>query len=148
MQHFANDLPSDQATDLWASPRTASTTGLDTPATRAARHDIPSWYFISSGDQIITPTAEHARAERAGSHVTNFPGGSYLSLVSNPDAVSSGPRCGPWPEYGGRPPRSARSGRKPIPPKLHSSRRPLGFSLLAGDVKLRGVGRGCFQRGG
>lgn len=88
VQHFANDLPSDQATDLWASQRTASTAAFHTPATRAAWHDIPSWYFISSGDQIITPTAEHAMAERAGSRVTNFPGGSHLSLISNPDAVT------------------------------------------------------------
>lgn len=88
VNHFAKDLQGDQAAELWATQRTAATTAFDTPATQAAWKDIPSWYFISSGDEIITPTAEHAMAKRANSAVTEFPGGSHLTLVSHPDAVT------------------------------------------------------------
>ena len=65
IQNFANDLPPDVATRLWASQRTASTEAFDTPSQHAAWKTIPSWYFISSGDQIITPTSEIAMAKRA-----------------------------------------------------------------------------------
>ena len=88
VHHFADDLPAEQATELWASQRAAATAAFDTPATAAAWHDIPSWYFISSGDQIITPMSERAMADRAGSHVTEFPGGSHLTLISHPEAVT------------------------------------------------------------
>lgn len=89
VRDFANDLPADQATELWATQRTAATAAFDTPATKAAWRTIPSWYFISSGDRIITPKAEHAMAQRAGSHVTEYPGGSHLTLISHPDAVTA-----------------------------------------------------------
>ena len=88
VQHFANDLPLDMAKRLWASQRTASTEAFDTPSRHAAWKTIPSWYFISSGDQIITPASEKAMAKRAHSRVTVFPGGSHLTLISHPDAVT------------------------------------------------------------
>jgi pimeloyl-ACP methyl ester carboxylesterase len=89
VQHFASDLPPDMAHRLWASQRTASTEAFDTPSQHAAWKTIPSWYFISSGDQIITPAAEMAMARRAHSRVTVFPGGSHLTLISHPDAVTA-----------------------------------------------------------
>jgi pimeloyl-ACP methyl ester carboxylesterase len=88
VRNFAKDLPEDRATELWAAQRTAATAAFDTPVTRAAWHDIPSWYFISTGDEIITPAAEHAMARRADADVTEFSGGSHLTLVSHPDAVT------------------------------------------------------------
>ena len=88
IQNFANDLPADVATRLWASQRTASTEAFDTPSQHAAWKTIPSWYFISSGDQIITPTSEMAMAKRAHSRITLFPGGSHLTLISHPNAVT------------------------------------------------------------
>jgi pimeloyl-ACP methyl ester carboxylesterase len=89
LQNFANDLPTDVATRLWATQRAASTAAFDTPSRFAAWKTIPSWYFISSGDQIITPTSERAMATRAHSTVTEFDGGSHLTLVSHPDAVTA-----------------------------------------------------------
>jgi pimeloyl-ACP methyl ester carboxylesterase len=86
---FANDLPREEALRLWATQRAAATAAFDTPATQAAWHTIPSWYFISSGDRIITPTSERAMAERAHSQITEFPGGSHLTLISNPEAVTA-----------------------------------------------------------
>ncbi len=89
VENFANDLPRADATRLWASQRSASTEAFETPSRHAAWKTIPSWYFIASGDQIITPTSEKAMARRAHSHVTVFPGGSHLTLISHPDAVTA-----------------------------------------------------------
>ncbi|MEV7323468.1 alpha/beta hydrolase [Streptomyces sp. NPDC093970] len=85
---FANSVPRDQATDLWATQRAASTAAFTTPSKAAAWKTIPSWYFISSGDQIITPQSEKKMASRARSKVTVYQGGSHLTLVSDPAAVS------------------------------------------------------------
>jgi pimeloyl-ACP methyl ester carboxylesterase len=88
LQHFGNDLPPNLATRAWASQRAASMAALFTPSKNAAWKEIPSWYFISSGDQVITPDSESAMAERAHSQVTRFNGGSHLTLVSHPEAVT------------------------------------------------------------
>ena len=89
LNNFGNDLPTDIATRLWATQRTASTSAFETPSKYAAWKTIPSWYFISSGDQIITPTSETAMANRAHAQITHFEGGSHLTLISHPDAVTA-----------------------------------------------------------
>jgi len=89
VQNFANDLPRADATRLWAAQRSASTEAFETPSRHAAWKTIPSWYFISRGDRIITPASERAMARRAHSRVTIFPGGSHLTLISHPDAVTA-----------------------------------------------------------
>jgi len=89
IHHFAGDLPQSKAKVLWASQRGASMAVFDTPSQAAAWKAIPSWYFISTGDQIITPASELAMARRAHSHITIFHGGSHLTLISNPNAVTA-----------------------------------------------------------
>jgi pimeloyl-ACP methyl ester carboxylesterase len=86
---FGNDLPADDADRLWATQRAASTVAFGTQSQFAAWKTIPSWYFISTGDRIITPTSERAMAARAHSQVTVFDGGSHLTLISHPDAVTA-----------------------------------------------------------
>ena len=89
VHNFANDLPRRDAERLWASQRGASTLAFDTPSQAAAWETIPSWYFISTGDQIITAQSELAMARRAHSHIILFRGGSHLTLISHPNAVTS-----------------------------------------------------------
>jgi pimeloyl-ACP methyl ester carboxylesterase len=89
VRDFANSLPASQARLLWAEQRGASTAAFATPSRAAAWRTVPSWYFISTGDQIITPQSELAMAHRAHSHITLFHGGSHLTLVSNPQAVTN-----------------------------------------------------------
>jgi pimeloyl-ACP methyl ester carboxylesterase len=89
VHNFANDLPRSEAEQLWASQRGAAQAAFDTPSRTAAWKTIPSWYFISSGDQIITPTSELSMAKRAHSHITVFHGGSHLTLISHPNAVTA-----------------------------------------------------------
>jgi pimeloyl-ACP methyl ester carboxylesterase len=89
IRNFASDLPVSEAETLWASQRGASTAAFGTPSKKAAWQTIPSWYFISTGDQIITPASELMMAHRAHSHITMFQGGSHLTLISHPNAVSA-----------------------------------------------------------
>ena len=85
---FGNDLPRATALRLWATQRPASTAAFGTPSQAAAWKTIPSWYFISSGDQIITPDSELFMARRAKSKVTRYKGGSHLTLVSHTGPVT------------------------------------------------------------
>jgi len=89
IRYFANDLPRAEAEQLWASQRGASTAAFNTPSKFAAWKTIPSWYFISTNDQIITAASELAMAHRAHSHITLFRGGSHLTLISHPNAVTA-----------------------------------------------------------
>jgi hypothetical protein len=89
IHNFASDLPQPAAKVLWASQRGTSMAAITTPSTAAAWKTIPSWYFISSGDQIITPASELAMAHRAHSHITMFHGGSHVTLISHPNAVTA-----------------------------------------------------------
>ncbi len=88
-QHFANDLPAEQSTRLWAGERVTSTAALNTPNTATAWKTVPSWAFVSTGDQIITAASKQSMAQRAGAHITTFEGGSHLTLISHPDAVTA-----------------------------------------------------------
>lgn len=88
VKKFAQDLPARQSINLWATQRAASMAAFDTPSKYAAWKTIPSWYFISTGDQIITPESERMMARRAGSKITTFQGGSHLTLISHPAAVT------------------------------------------------------------
>jgi pimeloyl-ACP methyl ester carboxylesterase len=87
VKDFANDLPRARAGRLWASQRGASTAAFTTPSRTAAWKTIPSWFFISTGDRIITPASQRAMARRARARVTTFRGGSHLTLISHPEAV-------------------------------------------------------------
>ena len=89
MHNFASDLPAAEAGRLWASQRGASAAAFSTPSKAAAWETIPSWYFISTGDQIITAASELAMAHRTHSHITMFHGGSHLTLISHPNAVTA-----------------------------------------------------------
>ena len=89
LRYFASDLPRAEAERLWASQRGASTAAFSTPSRAAAWKTIPSWYFISTGDQIITAASELTMAHRAHSRITLVHGGSHLTLISHPNAVTA-----------------------------------------------------------
>lgn len=89
VRYFANDLPRDEARLLWATQRGASTAAFTTRSRAAAWKTVPSWYFISTGDHIITARSALAMARRAHSHITVFHGGSHLTLISHPKAVTA-----------------------------------------------------------
>ena len=59
-----------------------------TPSKEAAWKTIPSWYVIGTADKIIAPESQQAMAQRANAKVMRVPGGSHLTLVSHPEAVT------------------------------------------------------------
>ena len=87
--YFGSDLTDAQAREGWASQTETSSLALETPAKYAAWQNLPSWSFISSNDQIITPDSLSMMAQRAHSKVTWFKGGSHLTLVTHPEAVTA-----------------------------------------------------------
>jgi pimeloyl-ACP methyl ester carboxylesterase len=89
VEKFAGDLPRAQAVRLWASQRGASTAAFMTRSRAAAWKAVPSWFFVSTGDRIITPGSQRAMARRADARVTTFHGGSHLTLISHPEAVAA-----------------------------------------------------------
>jgi pimeloyl-ACP methyl ester carboxylesterase len=89
LRNFASDLPARTARRLWATQRPATTAAFDTPSSAAAWKTIPSWYVIGMNDRIITPESELAMAHRAHSRVMKVPGGSHLTLISHPIAVTN-----------------------------------------------------------
>jgi pimeloyl-ACP methyl ester carboxylesterase len=89
LHNFAPDLPARTAEQLWATQRPAATAAFDTPSAAAAWKTIPSWYVIGMDDQIITTQSELDMANRAHSHIMEVPGGSHLTLISQPDAVTN-----------------------------------------------------------
>jgi pimeloyl-ACP methyl ester carboxylesterase len=89
LRNFASDLPARTARRLWATQRPAATAAFDTASSAAAWKTIPSWYVIGMDDQIITPESELAMARRAHSHIMKVPGGSHLTLISRPIAVTN-----------------------------------------------------------
>ena len=86
---FASDLPRGQASDLWARQRGASPNAFASRSRAAAWRTIPSWAFVSTGDRIITSASKMAMARRARARITVFHGGSHLSLISHPRAVTA-----------------------------------------------------------
>src|SRR5215472_14445419 len=89
LQLFAPDLPTQTARRLWASQRPAAMSAFTTPSSAAAWQAIPSWYVVGAADKIITPESQLFMAHRAHAHVLLVPGGSHLTLISHPEAVTN-----------------------------------------------------------
>jgi len=83
LQAFASDLP------LWASQSPAAMSAFTTPSSAAAWQTVPSWYVIGTADTIITPEAQRVMAHRTHARILLVPGGSHLTLISHPEAVTT-----------------------------------------------------------
>ncbi|HTI15335.1 MAG TPA: alpha/beta hydrolase [Dictyobacter sp.] len=55
-----------------------------------AWQNLPSWYIISEGDQMVLPEVQHWMVERMGANVTvrSLQGASHSTPVSQPQAVA------------------------------------------------------------
>jgi pimeloyl-ACP methyl ester carboxylesterase len=89
LKSFAPDLPVQTAQTLWASQSPAAMSAFTTPSSAAAWQTIPSWYVIGTADTIITPESELVMAHRAHARILLVPGGSHLTLISHPEAVTT-----------------------------------------------------------
>ena len=85
---FAGDLPADLAAFMADSQAPWGVDALGGPVTDPAWRVKPSWYLVTTEDQMIPPAAQRAMSQRTGSTVVEV-AASHSVYVSQPDAVAS-----------------------------------------------------------
>src|SRR6185437_360465 len=83
----AGDLPKAIGEALANKQMALNHTAFDAPAEVAAWHVKPSWYVISTEDQVLDPHAQQIFAERMKAKVTRV-AGSHATLASHADIVA------------------------------------------------------------
>jgi pimeloyl-ACP methyl ester carboxylesterase len=87
IQHFAADVPRDEARALEAAQHPISLSILGTPAGAPGWKTIPSFYQVSTNDEAIDPNLQRLFAKRMGAHTIEI-AASHVSLVSKSGAVA------------------------------------------------------------
>ena len=87
VNHFAADLPPDEASVMYAAqqPLVASTLGdvVGVPAWK----QVPTWYVVAQNDVAIPPDAQRAFAGRMGATTIEL-ASSHVAMTSHPDEVA------------------------------------------------------------
>lgn len=84
---FCKDLSAADARVLAATQKPLSKTVFDASVAHAAWKTIPSWYIVSSQDQVINPEIERFYAKRMGAKTTEIKS-SHVSFLSHPKEVT------------------------------------------------------------
>lgn len=84
---FAPDLPRQQTRVLAAAQAPISGAIFGTPAGTPAWRARPSWYQVSTEDQVIHPDLQRFMAARMNAHVIELPS-SHASPVARPRAIA------------------------------------------------------------
>jgi pimeloyl-ACP methyl ester carboxylesterase len=87
VQHFAADVPRDEARALEAAQHPISLSILGTPARVPGWKTIPSFYQVSTNDEAIDPNLQRFFAKRMAAHTIEI-AASHVSLVSKSGAVA------------------------------------------------------------
>jgi pimeloyl-ACP methyl ester carboxylesterase len=87
VQHFASDLPRDEARALETAQHPISGSILGTPAGVPGWKTFPTFYQVSTNDEAIDPNLQRFFAKRMGAHTIEL-AASHVSLVSKPGAVA------------------------------------------------------------
>jgi pimeloyl-ACP methyl ester carboxylesterase len=85
---FAADLAPEQAAFMADSQVPWGVDALSGTVTEPAWRTKPSWYLVTTQDQMIPPQAQRAMSQRAGSKVTEV-AASHSVYLSQPAAVAS-----------------------------------------------------------
>jgi pimeloyl-ACP methyl ester carboxylesterase len=87
VNHFAADLPADEASVMFAAqqPLAASTLGdvMGVPAWK----QVPTWYVVAQNDEAIPPDAQRAFASRMAATTIEL-ASSHVAMTSHPDDVA------------------------------------------------------------
>lgn len=84
---FAQDLTKDERARLAAvQPQTAGSI-FDAKPTAAAWRSKPSWYVVSSNDNMIAPEQEKSMAKQMNATTTVLPS-SHVAMLSHPNEVA------------------------------------------------------------
>jgi len=84
---FAGDVDPVEARVMAVTQRPLSVKSFVAKSGPPAWKQIPSWYLVSSNDQMIPPPAEEFMAKRMGATVRSIPA-SHASMVSHPAEVA------------------------------------------------------------
>lgn len=84
---FAQDLDLRHAAWLASTQRPASLATLGMTSGAAAWKSIPSWFLVSSRDNVIPAPAQHVMASRAGATTVEV-NSSHAVMLSHPDRVA------------------------------------------------------------
>jgi len=87
VQHFAADVPRDEARALDAAQHPIALSILGTPAGAPGWKTIPSFFQVSANDEAIDPNLQRLFAKRMGAHTIEL-AASHVSLVSKSGAVA------------------------------------------------------------
>jgi pimeloyl-ACP methyl ester carboxylesterase len=84
---FAPDLPARRARVLAAVQKPISGAIFGTPGGAPAWREVPSWYQVSQGDQVIAPELQRFVAARMGARTIEL-SSSHASPLSQPHAIA------------------------------------------------------------
>jgi pimeloyl-ACP methyl ester carboxylesterase len=87
-QYFAPDLPPVEQAVVAATQGPWYAGCIDEKVTHAAWHDRPSYFVVSTQDQMIAPALQERMAKNIGATITRVRG-SHVALVSHPQAVAN-----------------------------------------------------------
>jgi len=85
---FAGDLPAGQAAFMADAQVPWGVDALSETISQPAWRTKPSWYLVTTEDQMIPPPAQRAMSQRAGSKVTEV-AASHSVFLSQPAAVAA-----------------------------------------------------------
>jgi pimeloyl-ACP methyl ester carboxylesterase len=86
-EDFAQDLPSKEASVLWATQGPTNAAVFGSTIDNASWKTKPSWFVVASEDRAIPPALEMAEAERIKATTITLPA-SHLVMISHPAEVA------------------------------------------------------------
>ncbi|CAB3756374.1 alpha/beta fold hydrolase [Paraburkholderia solisilvae] len=87
-QALAHDTPERITRVMAATQLPMSIDAFDDKVAVAAWHTKPSWYAVSTHDQIVPPDLQEWMARRINAHIVRIPSG-HASILSHPDTVAA-----------------------------------------------------------
>jgi pimeloyl-ACP methyl ester carboxylesterase len=87
VNYFASDVDPAQANVMYAVQQPLSVTVFEGIMGIPAWKSLPSWYLVSSNDEVISPDEERMFAERMGAATVEI-ASSHVAMISHPDAVT------------------------------------------------------------
>jgi pimeloyl-ACP methyl ester carboxylesterase len=85
---FCPDLPAAEADFMAHAQVPSGLATFSTVLTKAAWHNKPTWYIVSTQDRMIPPDAERFMAKRANAKITEIKA-SHVAFISHPEEVAA-----------------------------------------------------------
>jgi pimeloyl-ACP methyl ester carboxylesterase len=87
LKYFAPDVDPAQAHVMYAVQQPPKASIFDEKVSVPSWRSLPSWYLVTTDDQMIAPAAQRQLAERMGATI-QMVASSHVPMVSQPDVVA------------------------------------------------------------